>query len=80
MKLCATYLECQQTHNHIIKTIPHELPSKLWELVGADKFSINNITILSNKDYYRKFFVMKKSDARSLYNLIRAVKIVFKEL
>ena len=44
------------------KTIPHELPTKSWEIVGADMFSINNETLLWTVDYYRKFSVVKRAD------------------
>ena len=33
------------------KTILHELPSKLWEIVSADIFSINDNTLLCIVDY-----------------------------
>ena len=37
IKQCATFLEHQYTQPHG-KTIPHEVPYKPWEVVGADFF------------------------------------------
>ena len=52
---------------------------KPWEVVGADIFTVKNITLLYIIDYYSKFPVIKKTDSLLAANLFRVVKIVFAE-
>ena len=78
MEQCATFQEYQQRQQHE-NTIPYELPCELWEVVGADIFSINNNTLLCIADYHTKFSIMKKADALSADDLIREAKAVFTE-
>ena len=66
-------------HNHRKKTIPHKLQSKLWEIVHAGIFSIDNETLLWIADYYSKFPVMNRADRLSADDLIRAIKVLFTE-
>ena len=73
---CATCLGYQLTQPHE-KTMPHELPSKPWKIVGADIFSIDNETLLCIADYYSKFLIMNWADKLSADDLIRAAKVMF---
>ena len=61
------------------KTTPYEVPTKLWKVVGADIFMINNENLLCIVDYYRKFPVIKKVESLSPEDLLWAVRIVFSE-
>ena len=74
MKQFATCLDYQHTQPQE-KTIPHNLPGKLWEIVGADIFSIDNETLFCIVDYYSKFPVMKRTDVLSADDLRRATKV-----
>ena len=53
VKQCATCLDYQQTQLHE-RPLLHEPPSKLWDINGANIFSINNSTLLCIADYYIK--------------------------
>ena len=52
------------------KTTPHEVPAKLWEIVGIDIIMINNENLLCIVDYYTKFLVVKKVESMLAKDLI----------
>ena len=42
------------------KFIHHDIPGKLWEVIGVAMFTFNNKNYLSIVDYDSKFLVIKK--------------------
>ena len=58
LKLLYIYLEFQATQLKD-NPIPHDIPGKMWETVGADIFMLNNKTYLCIVDYHSKFLVWK---------------------
>ena len=75
---CSTCLDFQQTQLKE-KFIHHEIPGKLWEVLGADMFTLNNKNYLCIVDYHSKFPVIKKTEDLSTYNLMLTCKIIFSE-
>ena len=62
VRQCSTCLEYH--HTQPCKTTLHyDVPCKLWEVVGADLFMINNQNPIFMVDYYNKFPVVKKWQA-----------------
>ena len=62
------HLECKTTPLKD-KLIPHEIPDKPWETVGADILMLNNKTYLCNVDNQNKFPVMKLTGGLDLQNI-----------
>jgi hypothetical protein len=60
--------------------LPHEVPRKPWDVVGADLFQLNGSEYLIIADYYSKFFIVRKflNDATSA-STIKAMKQIFGE-
>ena len=54
VRKCATYQEVQRAQPRE-PLIPHETPSRAWQIVGTDLFVINRETCLLVYDYYSKF-------------------------
>ena len=73
IKHCSTCLEYQNMQLQI----PHKITAKLWKVVGADIFMVNNETILCIVDYYSKFLVVKKKEGMLDEDLIWASTVVF---
>ena len=69
---CAT----ASIHMQKKKTILKNLPTKPWEIVGADIFLINKETLLCIVDYYSKFPVVKRVDGLSADDFIKATSVV----
>ena len=69
VKQCSICLEYQNTQLQE-KTTLYEVAAKLWEVVGADTFMINNIILLCIVDYYIKFWVITKVESLSAKDLI----------
>ena len=61
IKSCATCLEFQQT-NPKEKIIHHNIPLRLWEVLGTDVFHFNNKKYLCIVDYHSKFPMVKRLD------------------
>ena len=59
-----TRLEFQQTQPKE-KIIHHEIPLRLWEVLGADVFHFNNKNYLCIVDYHNKFPVVKRMEGLS---------------
>ena len=76
VKQCLTCLD-YKPYTTAIKN--HELPTKWWEIVDADIFSIINETLLCIVYYYSTFLVVKRADGLSADDLVRATKDVFTE-
>ena len=53
---CQEYQRSQQKET----LIPHEIPSKPWEMIGTDLFYYEGENYLIVADYYSKFFFVKK--------------------
>ena len=66
-------------HSHKKKQCPNELPTKLWEIVCADIFLMNNKTLLCIVDYYSKFPFSKRANGLTTDDLIRGTKLMFVE-
>ena len=78
VKNCSTCLKFQQT-KPMEKTIYHDIPLRLWKVLGADVFQLNNKNYLCVVHYHRKFPVIKRMEGLSAESLITAVKIIFAE-
>ena len=78
IKSCATCLEFQQMQLKE-KIIHHDIPLRLWEVLGADVFYFNNKNYLCIVDYHNKFPVVKRLEGLSAENLITAIKVIFAE-
>ena len=76
IKGCATCLEFQQMQLKE-KLIHHDIPLRLWEVLGADVFHFNNKNYLCVVDYHSKFPVVKRLEGLSAENLIATVKVIF---
>ena len=59
IKSCATCLEFQQMQPKE-KIIHHNIPLRLWEVLGADTFHFNNKNYLCIADYHNMFPVVKR--------------------
>ena len=59
------------------KLIHHDILGKFWEVIGADKFTLNNINHLCIVDYHSKFLRVKKAEDMYTYSLILACNIFF---
>ena len=61
MRKWATCQQMQRAQQHQ-PLMPHETPSRAWQIVGTDLFVINSETYLLVSDYYYKFpFVYEHS-------------------
>ena len=54
VRKCATCQEVQRAQPRE-RLMPHETPSRAWQIVGTDLFVINRETYLHVSDYYSKF-------------------------
>ena len=61
------------------KIIHCDIPLRLWDIVGAGMFNINDKNYLCMIDYHSKFPIIKKTKSLSADNLILACKIIFSE-
>ena len=61
------------------KIIHQDIPVRLWDIVGADMFNINNNNYLCMIDYHSKFPIIKKTKGLSADSLILACKTIFSE-
>ena len=59
------------------KIIHHDIPLRLWEVLGADVFHFNNKNYLCIIDYHSKFHIIKRLDGLSAENLITTTKVIF---
>ena len=78
IKNCNTCLEFQQTQTRE-KIIHHDIPIRLWDVVGADMFQLNNKNYLCIVDYHSRFLVVKKMEGLSADSLTLVLKVVFAE-
>ena len=78
MKSCSTCLHFQQTQPRE-KIIHHSILCKLWEVIRADMFTLNNRNYLCIVDYHNKFPIVKREEYMSAENLILACKVIFSE-
>ena len=78
LKSTTTCLDFQQTQVEE-KIIHHETLGKLWEVLGADMFTLNNKKYLCVVDYYSKFSVFKKTEELSADSLILSCNFIFPE-
>ena len=75
---CITCLTFQQTQPKD-KIIHHDIPVRLWDVIGADMFALDNEQYLCIVDYHGKCPFVKKTNDLSADSLILACKIIFAE-
>ena len=78
IKSCPKCLEFQQMQPKE-KIIHHNIPLRLWEVLGADVFHFNNKNHLCIVDYHSKFPMVKRLEGLSAENLTATVKVIFAE-
>ena len=61
------------------KIIHHNIPLRLWEVLGAEVFHFNNRNYLCIVDCHSKFPVGKRLEGLSTENLIITIKVIFVE-
>ena len=76
IKSCATCLEFQQLQRKE-KIIHHDIPLRLWKVLGADVFNSSNKNYGYIVDYHSKFPVVKRLEGLSAENLTATVKVIF---
>ena len=54
-------------------------PSKPWDKIGADMFTLNKKHYLCIVDYHSKFPIIKKAEDLSADSLILTCKVIFAE-
>ena len=60
--------------------MPHEIPSKAWQIVGTELFNLNNCEYLIVVDYYSKFPIIRKMTSQYTSSIvISAMKQIFSE-
>lgn len=60
--------------------LPHDIPNRPWETVGADFFQLNGKDYLIVADYFSKYFLVRKFDKDcSSLSTIKALKQMFAE-
>ena len=57
--------------------MPHKIPGKTWETIGATVFTFNNNHFLCVVHYHSKFPKVKQVEELSAEHLIRCCKIIF---
>ena len=57
--------------------IPHELPTKPWEICATDLFELDRETYIVIADYYSKFFEVKKINSSSSKTVINVLKEMY---
>ena len=76
IKNCTTCFEFQQMQPKE-KVIHHDIPLRLWEVIGTDIFHFNNKNYPCIVDYHSKFPVIKRIEGLSAESLINTIKIIF---
>ena len=59
--------------------IHHNIPGKLWEVTGANMFTLNNNNYLCIVDYHSKFPIVKRAEDMTAESLVLACKVIFSE-
>ena len=54
--------------------LPHEIPTKPWEICGTDLFELDKDTYIVIADYFSKFFEVKKISSSSSKTVINILK------
>ena len=57
--------------------IPHEIPTKPWEICATDLSELDKETYIVIADYYSKFFEVKKIASSSSKTVINVLKEIF---
>ena len=57
--------------------IPHDLPTKPWEICATDLFELDRETYIVIADYYSKFFEVKKINSSSSKTVINVLKEMY---
>ena len=79
VKRCAVFQEHQHT-NPRETLLPHELPTRSWQILGTDLFHYNNSEYLIVVDYYSKFsFVRKMPTPCTRHTVVAATADIFSE-
>ena len=79
VKRCAVCQEHQHT-NPRETLLPHELPTRSWQILGTDLFHYNNSEYLIVVDYYSKFpFVRKMPTPCTSHAVVAATADIFSE-
>ena len=79
VKSCHICQEHQPAQQHET-LLPHEIPSRPWEVVGTDMFLFNDADWLIIADYYSKFPIVRKMPRPCLSSSVVSVtKQIFSE-
>ena len=79
VRSCHTCQEHQPAQQHET-LLPHEIPSRPWEVVGTDMFFFNDADWLIIADYYWKFPIVRKMPRPCLSsNVVSVTKQIFSE-
>lgn len=67
---CGTCLErrCSNTKEPMI---PHEIPTRPWQVIASDLFACNNEEYMVTVDYYSCFFELDKLNTPTTATVIR---------
>ena len=57
--------------------IPHELPTKPWEICATNLFQLDRETYIVIEDYFSKFFEVKKINSSSSKTVINVLKEMY---
>ena len=71
--ICNEFRGAQQKES----MIPHELPTKPWEICATDLFELDRETYIVIADYYSKFFEVKKINSSSSKTVINVLKEMY---
>ena len=74
--ICNEFSGAQQKES----MIPHEIPTKPWEIRATDLFELDRETYIVIADYYSKFVEVKKINSSSSKTVINVLKENFSRL
>ena len=78
-KSCATCQEYRRSHQKET-LIPHEIPTRPWQLLGTDLFFFDGDNYLIIADYYSKNFFIRKMPAHTTSQaVVNATRDIFSE-
>ena len=57
--------------------LPHELPSRPWEKIGADLFELNGQSYVIMVDYWTNYFEVAELSKKTSQSVITQLKVQF---
>ena len=72
-EICHSFETCQQKET----LMPHEVPSRPWEKVGIDLFTLKGLNYLVIVDYYSNFIEVNHLENTDTKTVIRKLKLQF---